>query len=333
VSERDALWRLVNGYRETQAVHVAVTLGVPDLLADGPRSSEELAAATDSHEPSLYRLLRALAALRLLHEEEGHRFSLTPLGAPLRSDDPESLAGWVAFVGRGYHWNAWGQLLHSVRTGTDAMHHTLGQSSWDYRAEHPDEAAIFDRAMTTLTLRSIRDVASSYDFSPFGTLVDVGGGHGALLATLLTQLPRAQGVLFDQPQVVAGARGLLDDAGVSDRCTIVAGSFFDSVPAGGDAYILKSIVHDWDDREAIGILQTCRAAMGSSARLLLIERDLGEANEAPSAKFSDLNMLVALGGRERTQAEYGALFDASGLAFVDETPTPSGYSVFAAAPA
>jgi hypothetical protein len=333
VNEQGALWSLVNGYRASQALVVAVSLGVADLLADGSRSSAELAAGTGSHEPSLYRLLRALASLGVLAEGDDRRFSLTPLGEPLRSDVPESLAAWIRFSGREYHRNAWMQLEHSVRTGDDAMHHTIGRSSWEYRAEHPEEGEIFDRAMTDLTRTAVRDLVAGYDFKRFGTVVDVGGGHGSLLAGILSAAPEARGVLFDLPQVLAGARPLLEGAGVFERCELVAGSFFDSVPAGGDAYTLKSIVHDWDDADATRILSTCRAAMGPGARVLLVERDLGAPNELPGAKLSDLNMLVALGGRERTRDEYAALFERSGLSFVAETPTPSGFSVYEAAPA
>ncbi len=333
MSERGALWQLVNGYRTTQALLVVVELGVPDLLADGPRSSAELAAETGSDEPSLYRLLRALAALGVLREDRDRHFSLSAMGEPLRSNSPESLAAWIRFVGRDYHRAAWAQLEHSVRTGEDAMTHTLGRSVWEYRADHPDEAEIFDRAMTDLTRASMRELVAGYDFTRFGTVVDVGGGHGGFLAAILRAAPGAHGVLFDLPHVVGGAHALLEEVGVFDRTEIVAGSFFDSVPEGGDAYTLKSIIHDWDDEDAVRILRTCRAAMGPDARVLLVERDLGAPNEAPGAKLSDLNMLVVLGGRERTRDEYAALFQRSGLAFLGETPTSSGFSVFEAAPA
>ena len=187
--------------------------------------------------------------------------------------------------------------------------------------------------MTDLTRASMRELVAGYDFTRFGTVVDVGGGHGGFVAAILRAAPAARGVLFDLPHVVGGARVLLEEAGVLDRCEIVAGSFFDSVPEGGDAYTLKSVIHDWDDDDAVRILRTCRAAMGPDARVLLVERDLGAPNEAPGAKLSDLNMLVVLGGRERTRDEYAALFQRSGLAFLGETPTSSGFSVFEAAPA
>jgi hypothetical protein len=203
---------------------------------------------------------------------------------------------------------------------------------WSWRAERPEENAAFDRAMASLTGASA-SLLEEYDFGRFGTIVDVGGGNGALLATLLAALPAVKGILFDQPHVVAAAGAVVEAAGVADRCSVVGGSFFEAVPEGGDAYVLKSIVHDWEDAEAIAILLSCRRACSGDAALLLIERDLGPPNEAPAAKLSDLNMLVNPGGRERTVEEYAALFDAAGFRLVGATPTALGLSVIEAAPA
>jgi hypothetical protein len=313
------LRQLINGYQVSQAIYVAATLGIADLLADGARLSDELAVSTDTHAPSLYRLLRALAGIGLLHEGEDRRFSLTPLGEPLRSDAPQPLGGWAAFIGREHHWNAWGHLLHSVRTGENAMRHVLGESVWDYRAARPEEAELFDRAMTDLTRTSNRALVA-YDFGRFRVVVDVGGGRGALLTAILDANPDVRGVLFDQPHVVAGV-----DLG--ERCEIVAGSFFDAVPSGGDAYVLKAIVHDWEDEEALQILRVCRAAMSDDATLLVIEVELGAPNE-PEGKLSDLNMLVGPGGRERTRKEYAELFAAAGFELASVTSTGGTHSVF-----
>ena len=328
-----ALRRLVNGYQVSQAIHVAVALGIADLLSDGSRGSDELAEATGTHPRSLYRLLRALASLGIFREEDGRRFALTPLAASLRSDAPESLAGWAALIGRPYYWQAWASLLHSVRTGENAFRHVHGADVWEYRARHPEESAIFDRAMTALTLRANRSLLAAYDFGRFGTVVDVGGGQGAFLAGLLAEYPAMNAVLFDQPHVVAGAEEMLRAAGVSDRCRIVAGDFFDRVPEGGDAYVLKAIVHDWEDEQAAAILRTCRRAIAPGAVLLVIEREVGAPNEAPEAKFSDLNMLVAPGGQERSLDEFASLFAAAGFRFVGATPSESGYNVIEGAPA
>jgi hypothetical protein len=327
----DELRRLINGCQVSQALSVAATLGVADLLAAGPRTSDDLALESGADPDALYRLLRALAAVGVLREEDERRFALTALGEPLRSDVPGSLAGWAEFVGRPAFWQSWGALLHSVRTGENAFRHVHGADVWSWRAERPDENAAFDRAMASLTGGVDRALLEAYDFGRFGTVVDVGGGNGTLLASLLGAYPAMRGILFDQPQVTDSAEDVLGAAGVADRARVVGGSFFDGVPEGGDAYVLKAIVHDWEDPEAIAIMQACRRAASDGAVLLLIERDLGAPNEAPGAKLSDLNMLVNPGGRERSLEEYAALLDAAGFRLVAATPTASGLSVFEAA--
>ncbi len=327
------LGRLIVGFQVSQAIHVAATLGVADLLADGPRTSDELAVATNAHAGSLYRLLRALSSVGVFYEDDGRRFSLTPMGALLRSDVPGSLRGWAMHVGRPYFQEAWGHLEHSVRTGDNAFQHVHGTDVWAYRAERPDESAIFDLAMESLTGAANRALLDAYDFGRFASVVDVGGGNGALLAALLGEFPAMRGVLLDQPHVVANAAAVLERAGVADRCEIVGGSFFDEVPAGGDAYTLKSIIHDYEDDRAVTILRICRRAMAADAALLLIERIVGPPNEDPRAKFSDLNMLVAPAGRERTLQEWDALVTLAGFRLTTATPSTSGLAVIEAAPA
>lgn len=322
------LRRLVNGYQVTQAIHVATMLGIADLLADGPRNSDELAAATGAHSGALYRLLRALAGAGVFREEAGHQFALTELGNGLRSDVPDSLAGWPAFVGEPYHWQVWGDLLYSVQTGENAFHHVHGTDPWTFRAGDPDRSTRFDRAMASISRQVAAAVLAAYDFGHFGTVVDIGGGSGTLLAAILASHPTMHGILFDLPHVVAGAGPVLSVAGVADRCVIVEGNFFEAVPAGGDAYVLKAVLHDWDDQDCLRILQTCRQAMTEGTVLLAIERDLGLPNESLDGKFSDLNMLVATGGRERTPEEYSALFAAAGFRFAGFTPSASGTGVF-----
>lgn len=323
-----ALLRLVNGYQVTQALHVAAALGLADLLTDGPRSSDDLAAAAGAHPDALYRLLRALASVDVLREEDGRLFALTPIGDGLRSDAPQSVAGWAAFVGEPYYWQAWGALLHGVRTGENAFQHVNGVDPWTLRAREPERSASFDRAMASVSRQVAAAVIAAYDFGRFGTIVDVGGGNGAFLAAVLAAHPSTRGVLFDQPHVVSGAGPLLVAAGVADRCETVSGSFFDAVPAGGDAYVLKAILHDWEDDDCLRILRTCRRAMPDGAALLAVERDLGAPNAAPESKFSDLNMLVAPGGRERSPEAYAALFAASGFRFVGFTPSGAPAGVF-----
>ncbi len=314
---------LVNGYQVSQAVHVAATLGLADLVAEGLRGSDDLAAATDTDPQALYRLLRALASVGVFREDEERRFALTELGDALRTDSPDSVADWAAFVGRGYYRDAWSALLDSVRTGENAFRLAHGVGVWEYRKERPEESAIFDRAMAANSRLVIRSLLAAYDFGRFGTIVDVGGGSGALLAALLDHYPHLHGVLFDEPHVVGGV-----DLG--ERCDVVAGSFFEAVPGGGDAYLLKWILHDWEDEEAAAILRTIRRCGGT---LVVVERIVGPPNETPEAKLSDLNMLVAPGGRERMLDEFRALLEAAGYRLVDTTPTPSGMNVIEAAPA
>lgn len=327
------LLRLVNGYQVSQAIHVAATLGIADLLRDGPRASDDLATATRTHPASLYRVLRALAAVGVFHEDEGRRFSLTAMGECLRSDAADPVGPWAAYVGRPYVWQAWAHLLHGVRTGENAFRHVHGVDAWEYRSRHPEEGAVFDRAMTGLSRRLAEAVVAAYDFARFGRVVDVGGGHGAMLAAILAAHPRMRGVLFDQPHVVAGAEAVLRAAGVAERCEVAAGSFFEAVSGGGDAYLLKAILHDWDDAASAAILKTCRRAMRPETRLLVLERVVAPPNEVPEAKFSDLNMLVVPGGRERTREEFAALFAAAGFRLEAVVPTGTRLCVIEGAPA
>lgn len=327
------LRNLVNGYQATQALHTAAKLGIADLLGDDSLTSNELAEAVGAHPEALYRLLRAVAALGVLREEPDRRFALTEFGAGLRTDHPQSIAGWASFVGAPSHWRAWDDLLYSVRTGENAFRHVNGADPWTYRREHPETSADFDRAMTSLSLQVVDAVLAVYDFGRFNAIVDVGGGNGALLGAMLGRHPGTRGILFDQPHVAAGAEPLLRDAGVADRIQVVGGSFFDSVPAGGDAYVLKSILHDWNDDRCVQILRVCRKAMSPSAALIVIERDLGGPNEAPAAKLSDLNMLVGPGGQERSPQHYADLFEQSGFRSTRVVPTASDAAVFEAVPA
>ncbi len=323
MSKAAELRRLVNSYQLSQAIHVAAVLGIADLLADGPRSSDELAKATGTSPRALYRLLRALAAFGLFHEDDDRRFSLTELGDALRSDAPESVAGWAAFVGRRNIREAWSALEESIRTGENAFKLEHGINVWEYRAQNPEESEIFDRAMASSSHLVIRSLIDAYDFGRFGTIVDVGGGNGTLLRALLEEYPQLTGVLFDQPHVVEGV-----DLG--ERGRIVGGSFFESVPEGGDAYLLKWIIHDWEDEESVAILRNVRRNGGA---LLLVERVVEPPNEGPETKLGDLNMLVGPGGQERTLEEFRAVFEAAGYELVGDTPTASGMHVIEGSPA
>ena len=316
-----ALKRLVDGYRVSQAISAAVSLGVPDHLADGSRTSAELAAATGAHEPSLYRLMRALASAGVLTEDDERRFALTELGQPLRTDHPDSLAGWSEFIGRPYEWQAWSELADSVRSGENAFASVHGVDVWTHRAERPQEGAYFDRAMQSRLHLQAAALLDEYDFGRFRRIVDVGGGNGSLLAAILGRNDGVEGVLFDQPHVVAGAPAVLEAAGVAGRCEIVAGSFFESVPAGADAYVLSAIVHDWEDEDSRRILETVRRAIPDDGLLLVLERLVGGPNEDLETKFGDLTMFVIPGGRERTRQEFADLFSASGFRLRDAIPT------------
>ncbi len=319
--------RLINGFRITQAIHVAVVLGLPDRLGDGPRTAADLATEAGCHPRALYRLLRALATVGVFEELDGERFGPTELSNALRTDAHEPIAGWAAWVGRPPFWGAWSSLLHSVRTGENAFASLHGQGVWEFRAERPDEQAAFDAAMTALSTSVVTSVLATYDFGRFTEVVDVGGGRGTFVAAILNRWPHLRGVVFDQPQVVAGAPELLAAAGVADRCRVEAGSFFDSVPAGADAYVLKSVVHDWPDDESIAILRRCRLGMALHATVLLVERVIPGPNEGADAAFSDLNMLVSPGGQERTADEFAALLSAAGFRLTRIVPCRSDFSV------
>jgi len=304
---------LINGFQITQAIHVASTLRVADYLNDGARSAGELAALTKSHPDSLYRLLRALAAVGVFREDEGGKFAITPMGDCLRTDSATPIGAWAEVVGSRYFWQTWGHLLHSVQTGENAFQNLNGKDVWQFRAEHPQYGATFDRAMTQLSAGNAEAVIRAYDFSSFRHIVDVGGGQGLMLAAILRAHPHIRGTLFDQPDVVARSKAVLTERGVVARCSIVGGSFFETVPEGADAYLMRVVIHDWEDNEAIAILKVCRRAMPENAKLLLIERLVGLPNEMPAAKFADLNMLVSPGGRERTREEFSDLFAKSGF--------------------
>lgn len=321
-----ALRKLVNGFQVSQAIHVAATLGIADLLIAGPVSSDDLASATDANPDALYRLLRALAAVGVFHEDAHRRFSLTALGACLRSDAPEPVAGWAVFIGQPSYQQAWGDLLNSVKTGANAFRHVHGVDPWTYRMQNPDTSVVFDRAMTDNARRTAVEVVGAYDFGRFACIADIGGGRGAFLAAILKNYPQCRGILFDQPHVVSGARAALDAASVADRCEVIGGDFFAEVPAA-DAYVLMAILHDWEDAQCIDILTVCRKA-APQAVILVVEHEMGTQNTSPESKFSDLNMLVGPGGRERTEAEYTALFNAAGYRLTSVTPTSIGIGIF-----
>ena len=318
-----AMLRLIAGFWVSRAVYLAAKLGIADLLKDKPQSSTELAQATGMHVPSLHRVLRALASVGVFAEDEHGRFALTPLAATLRTDVPGSLRAFaIAELGED-HYPAWGEVLHSVKTGEIAFDHLFGMDVWQYRAQHPEDGRIFDEAMASFSSVVNAAVVASYDFSSIGKIVDVGGGDGSLIASILKANPRMKGVLFDLPHVTAGARQRIEREGLTELCEVVAGDFFDSLPSGGDAYILKWIIHDWDDERSVTLLKNCHRAMAKNGKLLVVEAIIPLDNAPSFHKFMDLNMLVMTGGRERMEAEYQALLEAAGFRLTRIIPTQS----------
>lgn len=315
-----------------RAVYVAAKLGIPDLLQDGQLSSDEIAQATGTHPRALYRLLRALSSAGIVSESQDRRFALTPVGGMLRSDVPGSMRAWVIFSGEAFYLQAWQELLYSIQTGKPAWDKIHGMAFFDYLRQHSEAALPFDEAMTGFSHGEAQAVVSAFDFSCFRTVVDVGGGHGTLLTTILKANPQLHGVLFDQPQVVEGARSRVTSEGLMHRCDIVAGDFFQSIPCGGDAYILKYIIHDWDEEHGLTILKNCRQAMTDEARLLVVETVIPSPGEPHYAKYQDLEMLILLGGQERTVEEYAALFDRAQFKLARVVNTQEYLSIIEAIP-
>jgi len=307
------LMDMVFGKTYTQLVAVAARLGIADMLSDGAKSVEELAIATNTHAPTLYRILRALASKGIFAEEKNGQFILTPLAEPLQNDAPDSVRHFAIMYGSDWHNEAWSNLLHSVQTGETAFDNRFGQGVFEHPTQHPEQFEIFNNAMTSVSKFDAFVVRLSYDFSVFGTVVDVGGGHGLLLAEILKANPELKGIIFDLPHVAAGARTVLEQAGLTERCRVVEGSFFESIPAGGDAYILKMIMHDWVDERSLEILKNCRRAMKQESKLLVIDGVIQHGNDPDFAKILDIEMLVCPGGLERTEAQFRDLFTKAGF--------------------
>jgi len=325
------LLQMITGYWVSQAIYVAAKLGVADLLAEAPRSFEALAMETKTEAPLLRRVLRALASIGIFTETSPGTFALTPLASLLRTGTPNSMrAPAIMYAEEPYR--AWGDILHSVRTGETAFEHQFGTTYFGYLAQHPESDRVFNEAMTGLTAQLVGAVVDAYDFSQFRTVVDVGGSYGTLLAAILQRNPAVRGILFDQPHVVATTKEQVEKACVAERCTILGGYFFVEIPPNGDAYVLAKILHDWDDERSVAILRQCRRAMPEHGKLLVIELVLPSGEEPFRGKWLDLHMLVMPGGRERTAAEYEVLFQAVGFALVRVIPTAAGQSIVEAVP-
>jgi len=335
MDERQAaatLMTLINGYQVSQAIHVAASLGVADLLKDGARPSHEVASAAGAQPAAMCRLLHALASVGVVEKHEDARFSLTELGQCLRSDSPHSRAAWARYVGRPYIWCSWGEMRHSVTTGEPAFEHLYGTGIWDWRAQHPEETQVFDAAMTELAGGVSDVIAEAFDFSRFGRLVEVGGGHGALMSAILARNPGITGILFDLPHVVAGSAQTLRGSHVLGRCEVVGGDMHAGLPPDGDAYLFKSVLMDEDDETVGAILQSCRSVIRPGGRLIIVERLMEEPAQG-NPNLTDLTMLVITGGRERSSAEFSDLLDRAGFRLDQRVATRSPFTLLIGLPA
>jgi SAM-dependent methyltransferase len=325
------MYQLVVGFVVSRAISVAAKLGIADLIAEAPKTVDELARATKAHAPSLRRLLLMLASIGIFAEGADGRFRHTPLSETLRSDDPQSMHNYAVLCGEPWNWKPWSNLYDTICTGEPAFDQVYGTSHFDYLAKHPDDAAIFDAAMSSFA-QLIPGILAAYDFSQFDRVVDVGGGQGTLLHGILSANPKLRGVLADLPSVVVGAAAL-QTGPLANRCEIVGINFFKAIPEGGDAYVMKAVVHDWNDEAAVKILKNCRRAIRQDGKLLLMEYVLKPSNEPDLGRFMDLTMLVLLMGRERTEAEFAALLQAGGFSLTRVIPTTGLLSIIESRPA
>jgi O-methyltransferase domain/Dimerisation domain len=311
---------------------LAAELGIADLLADGPRSSEELAQATSTHPRSLYRLLRLLCCIGVFTEIQPDSFAQTPLSECLRTGVPGSMRSWLRMIGFKIRYHTHAEALHSIKTGEPAFKRVAGMEFFDYMAAHPDEGGVFNQAMNDMGQGVAAAVVGSYDFSGIGKIIDVGGGHGTLIARILQKYPEMTGILFDSPHVAESARESIASAGLAQRCEVVGGDFFKSIPSGCDAYLLRWIIHNWDNERAVTILRNCRQGMGERSRLLLIESVIPAGNEFHPGKLLDYIMLTSHSGQERMAEEYDSLLREADLRLNKVVPTGSHLSVIEAVP-
>ena len=308
------MFGLMTGRFVSTLIYVAAKLELADHLKDGPRTAEQLAAATGAQAPALYRVLRTLASVGIFEEIKEKRFRLTPTAATLQKGIPGSMHPVALMLGEKYHTDAWAQLLHGVKTGATPFFKAHGVSAFEYLDRHPEDLRIFGEAMTSVSAMENPAIAAAYKFGGIRTLVDVGGGNGSLLATILKANPKMRGVLFDRPSVTERAKqdGHLTAKGIAERCAFESGDFFEAVPKGGDAYIMKRTLHDWDDEQCAKIVANCSGAMSDRGRVLVVDSVIAPGNAPDRGKLLDMQMLV-MGGRERTKQEFAAVFRKAGL--------------------
>lgn len=326
------LIQMGTAYWVSRIVYAAAKLGLADHLASGPQTAAELAAPTRTHGPSLHRLMRALGGLGILSEDDNHRFGLTRLGEALKAGAPGSARATILALAGDWWWRGWEELVYCVETGQTSMQKTFGLSVFEYLAEHPQEASDFNEAMIGFHGDEPPAIASAYEFSRFATVVDVGGGTGNLLAAILLRHPGMHGILADLPHVIREAPALIGAHGLTERITLESIDFFKSVPAGGNAYLLSHVIHDWTEDQCLTILSNCRQAMKSSSRLLIVETVLPAGDAPHPGKLLDIAMLVMPGGQERTAEEYVALLSKVGFRLARIVATRSSVSVVEATP-
>jgi hypothetical protein len=334
-AEDVALMRgMITQYFTSRALYAVAALDVAGALSDGAKTIDELALAVGAHAPSLYRVLRVLAASQVFREDEDHRFMNTVLSELLRRDVPGSLRDLALLFGDETSWRSWEDILHALRTGETPFEHIYGETFFDFLQDHADTAAMFDRAMASASSTTNAAVARAYDFSGFASVLDVAGGTGSALCSILAATPQLRGIVFDLPHVAQRAREFIAAQGLTQRCEFSAGSFFDAVPRGADAYFMKHVLHDWGDAECAAILGNCRKAMARDARLLICERIVPPGNEPSSAKLIDLHMMMTNhGGKERTESEYRDLLRKSGFELQRVIATGTPWSLIEARPA
>ena len=331
-----AMLHMISAFGASQALYVAAKLALPDLLDDAPQTIEQVAARTETHADSLARLMRALTSMGLFTIDDQRRYTLTPVGATLRTDASGSLRSWVLVALGEESRQAWGELARTVRTGEIAFDHVFAMNVWEYRARHPEHARVFNDAMGHMTALYNTSVIEAYSFAKFAKVIDVGGGNGSLLIALLEANPGMRGAIFDIPHVAEAAKRRVDEANLSDRCEVVSGDAFSDVPRGGNAYILSRVIHDWNDDRALAILTSCRRAIAPDATLLLIERVLpdsfSQTDDALPLCITDLHMMVMNGGRERSEAQYRTLLARAGFTLTRIVATGSCMNVIEARP-
>jgi hypothetical protein len=326
------MMNLIVGKFVTHLVAAAAHMGIADRLKDETKSADDVAQGAGTDADATYRVMRALAMVGVLAEHEGKRFSLTPVGACLRTDVPGSLAGMAKFMGEGFHSAAWAEIMHSVRTGRSGFVEAHGASLFEWAIQHREQAEVFNRAMTSFSQSTAPLVAAAFDFSKAKRIADVGGGHGFLLTTILCANANAHGVLYELPQVADGAKRAIAESGLAARCEVTPGDFFEGAPAGCDVVLLKHILHDWPDDACVKILSNIARAMTPDGRVLVVEQVMTPPGVPHMAKMIDIEMLVMTeGGRERTEPEFAALFARAGLKLVRVVPTPSPVAVIEAA--